>query len=802
MHYSPVRKKGNGILRFGAMILALSLLLAACGGGAGGGGGGGGRGAPEVLLDNTFFETYAYLPTSISLPELPDQVQGSAVRGDRIYFWYVERAESPNFETEEEWEEFDWEAWQSQPVHIVVASVSADGGGLQEFRIEAPSQNARVSGAHVTAAGNLAMVIENHTWTERGSSTVVLYVEYDTQGRQISSRELDIVPADVDWFQLENISFLENGSMVLSVWGNQGMDILFLNSAGDVTESVSLDSFRGGGGAAVQLADGRVVMQDWEIEGEGERARQFPVLRVIDMETGEWGETYPFNIPSARALFPAGDGFPFDLLADDGTHLFGYNLETGERSVILSWVESGLVAGWGTHVGFLDDGRITALTSEWANRSRRGGEMAFDTELLVFTRTSRSELPERVTLTLGGMWFSDEVRRQVVAFNRESLTHQIQLRDYGLYATGGDWMGATRHFAADVATGQGPDILIYESGGISMNRRMLADLYPFLDADPVLSRGDFFQNILGALEGADGRLTMIANAFSLNTMVGMEAVVGHLDSWTFTDMLTLIEEANVPHVMGEWLTRENFLFQALHFGGRDLFDWDAGTANLDSEAFINLLEVAARLPADRPADGGGFVAMEGDSEMGRMLRGEQLLYMTWLSNPQRYVELRAMFGEMAVLGMPTNEGGAHTIFPQSGLAISAGSAHQDAAWEFVRRFLMPDAEVEWSFPLRIDLFEAQIQEEMTPDEWQEEGQPRFTMWMGEGLEVSIYPMTQEEARSLRALIEGPVMVGRMDETVREMVEEGLLPFFAGDSTAEATARVLQNRVQTYLNERR
>jgi len=38
--------------------------------------------------------------------------------------------------------------------------------------------------------------------------------------------------------------------------------------------------------------------------------------------------------------------------------------------------------------------------------------------------------------------------------------------------------------------------------------------------------------------------------------------------------------------------------------------------------------------------------------------------------------------------------------------------------------------------------------------------------------------------------------------VKYSIEEETAPFFAGDRTAEDTARIIQNRVQTYLSEQR
>jgi len=84
----------------------------------------------------------------------------------------------------------------------------------------------------------------------------------------------------------------------------------------------------------------------------------------------------------------------------------------------------------------------------------------------------------------------------------------------------------------------------------------------------------------------------------------------------------------------------------------------------------------------------------------------------------------------------------------------------------------------------------------------EEEMPHFSVWVDDFTHINVYAMTEAEAQSLRAIVESASLTGRFDEGVWEMVQEELLPFFAGDRSAADTARILQNRVQTFLNELR
>jgi len=198
-------------------------------------------------------------------------------------------------------------------------------------------------------------------------------------------------------------------------------------------------------------------------------------------------------------------------------------------------------------------------------------------------------------------------------------------------------------------------------------------------------------------------------------------------------------------------------------------------------------------------------------EVRRLHSGEQLLYDFNFHDPSGIQTLMGMLGdEIAVIGMPTPTGGRHLIRPEPGIGINANSPHREAAWSFVRRLLLPDAYAQFGLPLRIDRFEARITELMTPVLW-EETNPEWGAVEGEEMPVRImigdlaafylYALQEDEAAKIREIVEGADMVLHYDETISMIVKEETLPFFAGDRTAEDTARIIQNRIQIYLSER-
>jgi hypothetical protein len=195
----------------------------------------------------------------------------------------------------------------------------------------------------------------------------------------------------------------------------------------------------------------------------------------------------------------------------------------------------------------------------------------------------------------------------------------------------------------------------------------------------------------------------------------------------------------------------------------------------------------------------------------RMFRGEQLLDMIDISRIPAYQMYTGMLGDdIVALGLPTREGGAHLINIYNALAINVQSPHQGAAWNFIRRFLlpdiMPDIDIDSTFPIRIDLFEALIDQAKIPitiidEDGNEVEVSRGFMGQGDDSMVEMKALTDAEERGLRAIVESASILGQFNEIVTNMVREETASFFAGSRSAADTARVLQNRIQTYLNER-
>lgn len=405
-------------------------------------------------------------------------------------------------------------------------------------------------------------------------------------------------------------------------------------------------------------------------------------------------------------------------------------------------------------------------------------------------------------ITMAGQRFSPETMAQVQSFNATNEHYRIEAIRF-------DEDDTTR-LLTEIMAGAGPDILYGYLVSCNMieamiARNMLVDLWTLLDADPELNREDFFQNVLEARQSADGSLPVVSNRFVVNTIVGMPEAVSHLDTWTVADLFTVVQdafEAGVTLPLGWHTTAEFMLHFILFHTGTELIDLEAGVSNLESQRFYDLLGLLAILPRNWEETDIDFNV----NEFELLRTGGQVLQVHPFFGPHSYEDYVSLVEDFTILGMPHVDGGIHVANLWSLMGININSEHPDVVWSFIRRFLAPNVRITHAIPMRIDLYDEMTEDAMQV--WQTDvtadGEEVALHWntaSGLPLNGPRRALTQEHADAHRALVESVTHVPRIDERIWDIILEELQPFFAEQRTVEEAARIMQNRVQTLLNER-
>ena len=367
-----IMKKYNRFIAL-ILILSVSILLVACGDRSGI------SDDTDSYIDESMIEEYIfipYVPQSGAAPVLSYPVSGTVMHEDLFFYWYMDSLRQ-----------------------LVVAEMDASGIVARETYIPLAEGVIQIGGLLIAGDEYFDVItISNNTAGDRS----IDYVKYNRRGESVSVISLShIIPDTAFRFYVSQVVFSDDGEFVLAVnEGGFGYELYLFNNNGVLSGRLQLDYNL----EIIRLKDGRVVALNQDGDSYS--------LREIDFDKGEWGRTIPLSVNSAQGLFPAGLSQSYDFFIDTGSHLIGYSLNAGIQTILLNLVESGFVNLWNHYIGFFSDNRFIALSAE----------------ISYYMQISRDDLQEhQVILTLGGAGIPDEIRREVVRFNRENGLYQIQL---------------------------------------------------------------------------------------------------------------------------------------------------------------------------------------------------------------------------------------------------------------------------------------------------------------------------------------------------------------------------------------
>lgn len=155
--------------------------------------------------------------------------------------------------------------------------------------------------------------------------------------------------------------------------------------------------------------------------------------------------------------------------------------------------------------------------------------------------------------------------------------------------------------------------------------------------------------------------------------------------------------------------------------------------------------------------------------------------------------VNGIFGEeISYIGFPMEDGSGSYIRAEEAYAISAHSDHIEGAWEFLRHYLTDDYQsgLRTGLPVQKKVFLENSKLALSESR----------NYSSDNESVSSESMTEEQLDKLVTFL---LSVNRRyyeNEEIMDIVSEETGAFFAGDKTAKETAKVIQNRVQLYLDD--
>ena len=323
---------------------------------------------------------------------------------------------------------------------------------------------------------------------------------------------------------------------------------------------------------------------------------------------------------------------------------------------------------------------------------------------------------------------------------------------------------ADQQLLMDLLYGDCPDLLFVNGLPFAQYARqgLLEDLYPWIDADETLSRADFTQNLLHALE-TDDALYRLPQTYMLATAAGLPEIVGGHEAWSMADFLDTAQAH--PEISSVFAQDDGIsMLQLLLLYAPDAFvDYDAAKARFDSPDFLRLLELAKR--QKQP---------EAESPREALLTGQTLLEQLMISRAQYFEEEYADgLNQLAFPGFPG--AGRASFYLTLPMAIPVNAQEKAGAWAFLKLLITEP------------LYAARSRGGWLP--------------VQADFEKKTGAMTDTAAqRLLRELQAEAVSALEYDAAVYGILSDELPYYFADEQTAEQIAERIQRRVQLYLEE--
>lgn len=343
-------------------------------------------------------------------------------------------------------------------------------------------------------------------------------------------------------------------------------------------------------------------------------------------------------------------------------------------------------------------------------------------------------------------------------FNNESTEYRCELETYS--------QDQANALLTAIAAGDCPDLVLF-SGQFNTASRAFDDLYPYLDADPELSRESFLPNLLPALE-TGGELHELWPGVVLYTLYARGGDVGDGVGLTTEDYARLLAGSEKRSLLFEpFMTQTNLLSWLAATCTAEFIDRENGACRFDDPGFVELLEWCADMGQDY--EGEVYTGPEYTSD-------DVLLFFEAMQSPLRVHYIRQAFPDAVFVGFPGGEGSG-SYYDNVGIrmAIPAASRNKEGAWAFIRSQFTT---------------ERQMEDKM--------GGMAVTL---EALHRTAAELSQEELQLLDDLLSRTtkaVMNG--DETLRSIISDGGMAFLNGDKTAGEAAALIQSRASIYLAE--
>ncbi len=462
-----------------------------------------------------------------------------------------------------------------------------------------------------------------------------------------------------------------------------------------------------------------------------------------------------------------------EIYYSDAGNIWKWNVMTGERESVLSLLGSDIrndMQEYIEHVMLSGSGALLVYVCN------TDGD-----RLHVFSDEKR----EDSGITVMDFSMDSYLKKSAANFSRENADITIQYQS----ASFKDEESWTR-VMAELAAGKGPDIISLfdrEKLEVLYSKGILADMEEMLPAD-VINQMFAGSRSFGTIDGTLAGLCLYGKPLVMVTSDRL----WETEYWNYKDIADIAESNTTLEGLfsyeGQLSSGRNLKYMVNnHLEDAGFLDMNQKRCSFDTEAFIKALELSKKY--------GELPGCPASESVEKVVDGSYLANIEYLFYSGRYAELLELYGEDChFVSFPGQEN--YVGYWNSGrlLAVNTNTVYKEEISAFLKYLLDPEnlKQIEDGVPALEDA----IRSSVYWDEWSES-------WRYRGFGGGSFPFMKTDGESyLEEYVEFLDALGPWPENslIAEIISEEAAEYFNGTKDAGQAAKLIQNRVQLYLDE--
>lgn len=594
--------------------------------------------------------------------------------------------------------------------------------------------------------GNLYLLLGNKT--ESGASTELFIQQYGSDGSFLGEMII------ADWPFLTVDSFGVGREQEIVVCADNVISVYYWQEV--MLARHTLDDYYV---QSVSLCDDGLVLS---LLPRRVTSKEESPYYLIDPKTGTLDQIdFPVVDPSGDALGTlrrkSGSAVPCqglhgEYLANQGDWIYCVDFDSGSFEKLIEWnAEEGVTQKLGSSCRLSDNYFVCVLNGRLI--------LSWGEEMPV---RKSGQAPVRVAAFDGTI--SQRLARTV-----KTVASHIPSYEYSIEVF--NWDHRER-VMVEIATGTWDLVIFHDE--IDTGGRGFEDLYPFLDADPELSRESFVPHLLESLEDY-GELHQLWNCTGVCTFVSSRSLIPDPYGLTLNDCEIIVNEnKDIPSVFFQMYDVEENQQRLLGMVARtsvaSFVDKERASCSFDCDEFRELLLWCSRVPP--------YQDTENSNQ--KLLDSRTICSAADIEKLEPYFE-----GEPVITGFPNGDNGFHYFalgydYERSmAMAIPSAGKAKDGAWAFIREML---------------------------------SESRQNAVAG-GSAPSVMPVlydvvkhrnesAEEKYRAMFFLmLENTYGVEHGDKELIDLIKTSCMPYLTGEKSLEDTIKIVQSRASIFVAEK-